>query len=79
MSSNLKRPMVRYFRSLAVWFLVITVIISLYAESTDPMPVTILTRLMIAAGIVAFLSLPLVRKIGRIYLNTTPDDGDLDP
>jgi len=63
---------------LAIWFLVITVVVFLYADDTDPLPVSIISRLLIAAGIVAVLNLPVVTAIGRIYLNTTPDDADLD-
>lgn len=65
-------------RKLAIWFAVITVVIILYADETDPMPVSIAGRLLIAAGIVIVLNIPFVKAIGRIYLNTKPDDGDLD-
>ena len=65
-------------RLVAIWFLVLTVIIHLYADPTDPMPVSLVSRLLIALGIVAIASIPLVRKIGRIYRDTPPDDGDLD-
>nr|WP_252729717.1 hypothetical protein [Pacificibacter marinus] len=63
---------------LCIWFVVITVIVYLYADDIEPMPVSLFNRLLIAAGIVVFLSIPFVKKIGRIYLNTTPDDADLD-
>lgn len=42
------------------------------------MPLSVLSRLGIAAAIVAFVNIPLIRKIGHIYLHTTPDDDDLD-
>ena len=61
-----------------IWFAVITVIVLLYADVTDPFPVSVGDRLLIAAGIVVFINLPWVKAIGRIYLRTTPDDGDLD-
>lgn len=61
-----------------IWFAVITVIVLLYADVTDPFPVSVGHRLLIAAGIVVFINLPWVKAIGRIYLRTTPDDGDLD-
>ncbi len=54
------------------------VTIYLYADDIDRMPVSLLNRLLIAIGIVVFLSIPFIKKIGRIYLNTTPDDGDLE-
>ncbi|AML53750.1 hypothetical protein RC74_18870 [Falsihalocynthiibacter arcticus] len=63
---------------MTIWFLVITVIIALYADETDPLPLSIFIRLLIAAGIVIFLNIPFVKAIGRIYLNTTPGDDDLD-
>ncbi|WP_236939987.1 hypothetical protein [Falsihalocynthiibacter arcticus] len=56
----------------------IAVIVALYADETDPLPLNISIRLLIAAGIVTFLNIPLVKAIGRVYLNTTPDDGDLE-
>lgn len=73
-----RSPFWRHLRLLAIWFVVITVIILLYAEQTEPMPVSIMGRLLIAAGIVVFVNLPFVRAIGRIYLITTPDAPDLD-
>jgi hypothetical protein len=35
-------------------------------------------RLLIATGIVVLIHLRWVKAIGRVYLRTTPDDGDLD-
>jgi hypothetical protein len=61
-----------------IWFAVITVIILMYSDETGPFPVSVGHRLLIAAGIVVFVNLPWVKAIGRIYLRTTPDDGDLD-
>ncbi|WP_376873626.1 hypothetical protein [Albirhodobacter sp. R86504] len=73
------RPVLfRHLRLLAILFLVVTVIIHLYADDADPMPVSTLTRLLIAAGILIVVNLPFVKAIGRIFLNTTPDDGPLD-
>jgi len=57
---------------------VITVVIYLYADDSDPMPVSLINRLLIATGVIVFLSIPVVQKIGRTYLNTKPDDADLD-
>ncbi|WP_237763525.1 hypothetical protein [Falsirhodobacter sp. alg1] len=68
----------RTLRAIAIWFIVITVIILMYADDVDPMPISIFNRLLIAAGITAFFNIPVVKRIGRIYLNTTPDDGDAD-
>ncbi len=65
-------------RALLIWFLVTTFIITLYADELNPLPVSIAGRLAISAAIVAFLNIPFVKAVGRIYLNTTPDDGDLD-
>ena len=64
-------------RALLIWFLV-TTFITLYADELNPLPVSIAGRLAISAAIVAFLNIPFVKAVGRIYLNTTPDDGDLD-
>ncbi|WP_281982261.1 hypothetical protein [Thalassorhabdomicrobium marinisediminis] len=61
-----------------IWFVVITIVVHLYSAEQDPMPVSVLNRLLAAAFIVALFSLPPVRWIGRIYLNTTPPDDDLD-
>jgi hypothetical protein len=68
----------RTLRGLVIWFVIITLVIILYADEATPMPLSIADRLLIAAGIVVFLNLPFVKAIGRIYLNTKPDDGDLD-
>mgnify|MGYP003680405264 CR=1 FL=1 len=68
----------RSLGKLVIWFVVITVLILLYADETDPLPVSIVDRLLIAAGVVVFLNLPIVKAIGRIYLNTKPGDDDLD-
>jgi hypothetical protein len=68
----------RSLGKLVIWFVVITVLILLYADETDPLPVSIVDRLLIAASVVVFLNLPIVKAIGRIYLNTTPGDDDLD-
>ena len=73
-----KQFVLRSLLILTIWFLVITFIIMLYADETDPMPVSIAVRFLISAGIVAFLNIPVVKSIGRIYLNTTPDDADLE-
>ncbi|WP_245667768.1 hypothetical protein [Neptunicoccus sediminis] len=73
-----KKTVISELRALAIWFVVVTVLIYLYADATDPMPVSITSRLLISTGIVAFLNLPFVKAIGRIYLNTTPDDADLE-
>ncbi len=78
MSTDHKHFIRHKLQQLAIWFLVITVVIYLYADTTDPIPVTLFSRLLIAAGIVAFLNIPLVKTIGQIYLKTTPDDADLD-
>ncbi|MCZ4350927.1 hypothetical protein O4H61_00215 [Roseovarius aestuarii] len=78
MSANSKQYILRKLRLLCIWFVVITVIIHLYSDDSSPMPVSLFNRLLIATGIVIFLSLPFVRKIGQIYLRTTPDDADLD-
>ncbi len=78
MSAMSKQGVLRHLRALSIWFVVITVVVALYADNVDPMPVSIVNRLLIAAGIVVFCNLPFVKKIGRIYLNTTPDEGDLD-
>jgi len=73
-----RQYVLRKLQMLCIWFVVITVAIYLYADDNDPMPVSLFDRLLIATGIVVFLSIPFVKKIGRIYLNTTPDDADLD-
>lgn len=78
MPVNSKRYVLRKLRMLGIWFAVITIIIHLYSDDYDPMPVSLFNRLLVATGIVVFLSIPFVKKIGRIYLNTTPDDADLD-
>ncbi|MDR6264345.1 MULTISPECIES: hypothetical protein [Rhodobacterales] len=78
MSKTTKQFVLRNLCALAVWFVVITFIIMLYADETDPMPVSIWLRLLISAGIVVFVNIPLVKSIGRIFLNTTPDDPALD-
>lgn len=77
-STGQPQVVLRHLRLLAIWFVVITVIILLYAQETEPMPVSIMGRLLIAAGIVVLVNLPFVRAIGRIYLDTTPDEPDLD-
>ncbi|HAC49962.1 hypothetical protein A3753_01610 [Sulfitobacter sp. HI0082] len=73
-----KHPMRRLLISLGIWFLVVTFVVLIYAKGDDPMPLSVLSRLGIAAAIVAFVNIPLIRRIGHIYLHTTPDDGDLD-
>jgi len=73
-----RQYVLRKLQMLCIWFVVITVAIYLYADDNDLMPVSLFDRLLIATGIVVFLSIPFVKKIGRIYLNTTPDDADLD-
>ncbi|MBB3993008.1 membrane protein DedA with SNARE-associated domain [Sulfitobacter undariae] len=78
MPTTQKQFIFRNLRAVAIWFLVVTVLISLYAKSVDPLPVSLLQRLLIAVGIVIFCNIPFVRAIGRIYRDTTPDDGDLD-
>ncbi|SFN48110.1 hypothetical protein SAMN04487859_103128 [Roseovarius lutimaris] len=78
MSAISRQYVLRKLQMLCIWFVVITVAIYLYADDNDPMPVSLFDRLLIATGIVVFLSIPFVKKIGRIYLNTTPDDADLD-
>ncbi len=78
MTETPKHPMRRLLISLAVWFLVVTFVVLIYARGDDQMPLSVLGRLGIAAAIVAFVNIPLIRKIGHIYLHTTPDDGDLD-
>ncbi|WP_354668125.1 hypothetical protein [Pacificibacter marinus] len=78
MSAISRQFILRKLQVLCIWFVVITVIVYLYADDIEPMPVSLFNRLLIAAGIVVFLSIPFVKKIGRIYLNTTPDDADLD-
>jgi hypothetical protein len=76
-SENSRQYILSKLLLLCIWLVVITVVIYLYADDVDPMPVSLLKRLLIAAGIVVFLSTPFVKKVGRIYLNTTPDDDDL--
>lgn len=78
MTATRRQRLFRLLRSIALWFLVITLVILLYAEQTTPMPLSIPARLLLAAAITLVLNLPFVRAIGRIYLNTTPDDADLD-
>ncbi|MEL7801681.1 hypothetical protein [Sulfitobacter pontiacus] len=78
MSAISRRNILRKLQLLCIWFIVITVVIYLYADDADPMPVSLLNRLLVAAGVVVFLSIPFVKKVGQIYLSTTPDDGDLD-
>lgn len=78
MSANSKQYVLRKLQLLGIWFVVITVAVHLYSDDLDPMPVSLFSRLLIAAGIVVFLSIPFVKKVGRIYLNTTPDDAGLD-
>lgn len=78
MSAISRQYVLRKLQMLCIWFVVITVAIYLYADDNDLMPVSLFDRLLIATGIVVFLSIPFVKKIGRIYLNTTPDDADLD-
>ncbi|MDO6723413.1 hypothetical protein Q4560_09060 [Celeribacter halophilus] len=78
MSTPQKQFILRNLRNLVIWFLVITIVIVLYADDINPMPVNIFIRFLIAAGIVVFLNIPFVKAIGRIYLNTTPDDEDLE-
>ncbi|WP_394155082.1 hypothetical protein [Loktanella salsilacus] len=68
----------RHFGQVLIWFGIITVIIAMYADQISPFPVSIWHRFLIAAGIVVFINLPWVKAIGRIYLRTSPDDGDLD-
>jgi len=77
-SANSKQYILHKLKLICIWFVVITVVIALYADETNPMPVSLITRFVISASIVAVTSIPFVRKIGRIYLNTTPDDADLD-
>lgn len=78
MPINFKKVVLRNLTIFAIWFVVITFLVLIYADETDPMPVSITSRLLIAAGIVGFINIPLVKTIGRIYLNTTPDEDDLD-
>jgi len=78
MTNAPNHPLRRILLSLAIWFFVVTVVVLIYAKGDDPMPLSFLSRLGIAAGIVAFMNIPLIRKIGHIYLHTTPDDGDLE-
>ncbi|UOA30881.1 hypothetical protein DSM110093_00641 [Sulfitobacter sp. DSM 110093] len=78
MTETPKHPLRRMLISLAIWFLVVTFVVLIYAKGDDPMPLSVLSRLGIAAAIVAFVNIPLIRRIGHIYLHTTPDDGDLD-
>ncbi len=66
-----KRFMPRNLRMLALWFLGITVVIVLYADDPDPMPVSIFSRLLVAAGIVAFLNIPF----GSVDGLDAPPDG----
>ena len=73
-----KHPMRRLLISLGIWFLVVTFVVLIYAKGDDPMPLSVLSRLGIAAAIVAFVNIPLIRRIGHIYLHTTPDEDDLD-
>lgn len=78
MSAITRRYVLAKLQLLVIWLVVITVVIFLYADESDPMPVSLLNRLLIAIGIVVFVSLPIVKKIGRIYRDTTPIDDDLD-
>lgn len=78
MSTPQKQFILRNLRNLIIWFLLITIVIVLYADDINPMPVNLFSRFLIAAGIVITLNIPFVKAIGRIYLNTTPDDADLD-
>ena len=78
MSAISRQYILSKLQLLCIWFVVITVVIYLYADDSDPMPVSLLNRLLIAAGIVVFLSISFVKKVGGVYLNTNPDDDDLD-
>jgi len=76
MPNTQKLFVLRTLRAVAIWFLVVTVIISIYADSVDPLPVSIFKRLLIAVGIVIFVNLPVIKAIGRVFRDTTPDDSD---